>query len=138
MEDNLNFFNMEDDLNCQIEDNLIFCETGRWTNFFNTDGDLNLKMEDNLIFSKQKITTICRWKRPYFFKKWNTTSIFFENGRQSKFFWNGRRPQFFWKYGRWPQFFWKWKTTLILSTERQPDSIHFEDDLKVCSNWKTT
>ena len=67
MEENLNFLEMEDDLN-------LF-ENGRQHHFFLMEDDLN-------VFGKWNTTSI--------FFKWKTTSVFFVI-----FCLNGRRPQFF-------------------------------------------
>ena len=93
-------------------------------------------MEDKL--KKNHMEDILKFlvngRRPQYFGKWNTTSIFWQmvddhnilaNGRQHQSFDNGRQPQ---KYG-------KWKTTSIFWQSeddingRQTHFFQLEDDL---------
>ena len=68
------------------------------------------QMEDDLNYLENG-------RRPQFFGKWKTTSIFLENGIQ---------PQFRTQIGRRPQLFGKWKTTSIF--------WKMEDDLNSLEN----
>ena len=108
MEDDLNFQEMEDDIN--------FSGNGRWPLFFRKLKTTSIfhEMEDDLNFSRngrrpqfqemeENFNFSGNGRRPQFFGKWKTTSIFHEmednlnfsgNRRQLKFSENGRPPQF--------------------------------------------